>query len=573
MAAQFGRRLRRGATTTAVAAVAIAALAASQAPGATSTSAGGGRTADATPPPGTPVTGNSPYITDLPPLTATGEPSPSTGLPTTVPSQSGIPGPVLAAYMRAEKSLAGTKPGCNLPWQLLAAIGQVESTQARGGKVDAEGTTKVPILGPVLNGAGFANISDTDHGQYDGDTVHDRAIGPMQFIPSTWETWGQDGNGDGARDPNNIYDAALAAGNYLCANGRDLSTESDLHSSILGYNNSQAYLKTVLSWLEYYKNGTYHVPEGAGVLPVGTAPSGTGPAGPGPTSPAATTPSPSSTPSDPGGPAGPGPSGSPSGPSTPVPPSGTPKPTPPRGGGGSTTPPPGGSSPSTPTLPAVKQLEKVGGGTLTATAGALFGDRAGVRAEDATGRPVRGVSVRFEIVGTTDSRFTGGSSTATVTTGVDGLATGPAVQAGDQAGDFTVRATVRGITGVDFAATVTARQADALVRTGAGALTAAPGAEFANAVEVKATDKGAAAPGVAVTATMITSEGDATVPGAGPYFKDAAGNPLRSLKDLKTDANGVLQLPKIYADDAKGTFLLRLETTGGATLTIDLTVA
>ena len=154
-----------------------------------------------------------------------------------------------------------------MPWQLLAAIGKVESGQARGGKVDAAGTTFSPILGPVLNGVGFANISDTDNGAYDGDSTHDRAVGPMQFIPSTWATWGQDGNGDGRKDPNNIYDAALAAGRYLCADGRDLAVKSDLDRAILGYNHSQEYLNTVLSWFEYYKRGTHEVPDGAGVLP------------------------------------------------------------------------------------------------------------------------------------------------------------------------------------------------------------------------------------------------------------------------------------------------------------------
>ena len=48
-------------------------------------------------------------------------------------AEAGIPATVLAAYKKAEAALAESKPGCELPWQLLAAIGKVESGQARGG--------------------------------------------------------------------------------------------------------------------------------------------------------------------------------------------------------------------------------------------------------------------------------------------------------------------------------------------------------------------------------------------------------------------------------------------------------
>ncbi|OEV19807.1 hypothetical protein AN219_27625, partial [Streptomyces nanshensis] len=75
---------------------------------------------------------------------------------------------------------------------------------ARGGDLRSDGTTRRPILGPVLDGDGFARITDTDGGAWDGDTRFDRAVGPMQFIPGTWRSWGADGNGDGRKDPHNI---------------------------------------------------------------------------------------------------------------------------------------------------------------------------------------------------------------------------------------------------------------------------------------------------------------------------------------------------------------------------------
>ncbi|MFJ2588230.1 lytic murein transglycosylase [Streptomyces sp. NPDC087538] len=543
MAAQFGRRLRKGATTTAVAAVAVAALSASGAPGATLvTGSGDPQATGSTPPPDdSAATGNSPYYTDLPPLNTPNKPGTSTNLPVTGSAESGIPASILAAYKKAEQTVAGSDAACRLPWQLLAAIGKVESGQARGGRVDANGTTFSPILGPVLDGRGFAMIKDTDNGAYDGDSTHDRAVGPMQFIPSTWATWGQDGNGDGRKDPNNIYDAALAAGRYLCAGSRDLSLAADLDRAVLSYNHSDAYLRTVRSWFDYYKRGTHEIPDGTGAVPPGLG---------------------SGADRDSGSPS---PSPSPSGPGKPTPSPGPSKP----GGGGSTDPTPE-PTPSE-TLAAV---ENAGTGTLAATAGDAFAERIKVRAKNSLGGPLAKVSVTFTVAGDTDAAFDGGKKAVTLRTGADGTVTAPVLKAGEKAGKFTVRATATGrsLPPVTYGATVTARQADAIARTDDKALTAAPGAEFADTVEVKATYKGKIASGVAVTATMITDAEKPAENDKGPCFKDADGKTVRTLTGLKTGADGTLKLPAIYADGTAGTYKLRLTTEGGATVVIELKV-
>ncbi|RII18420.1 hypothetical protein DSC45_10920 [Streptomyces sp. YIM 130001] len=562
MAAVFGRRLRKTTVTAAVAAAAVAALSASQAPGLTDTPQGRKATSDSSNPSGDDsATGDSPYYTDLPPLKTPKPPGGGTGSPGA--AEAGIPATVLDAYKKAESTLREARPGCNLPWQLLAAIGKVESGQARGGKVDSNGTTLSPILGPQLNGEGFARITDTDGGAYDGDTTHDRAVGPMQFIPQTWSNWGKDGNKDGKKDPNNIYDAALAAGHYLCGDGRDLASTADLHRAILSYNRSQEYLNTVLTWLEYYRKGTHEVPDGSGVQPDDRSDAKRPSAG------ASPSPSPSKKPG--GGSPSPSPGGG-----------GSTSP----GGGGSTSPGGGGSetpgegddgseTPSPEPADRVAALKAASTGELTATEGTSFATRPSVRALDGKGAGVAEVKVKFTLVGTTDSRFDGGTTSATVTTDGSGRAIAPSLEAGARTGEFTVRAKIVGRTlaGADQTAKVTARQADALARTSDKALTCEPGGEFADAVEVKATLDGKAAAGVEVAATMIKSADNAEVNDKGPYFKDAQGKTLRSLKGLETDANGVLKLPKVYADDTAGTYLLRLTAIGGGSVTVELKVA
>ncbi|MFE7434012.1 lytic transglycosylase domain-containing protein [Streptomyces tendae] len=573
MAAHFDRRLRKAAVTTTVAAVAVATLSASQAPDVTADGNGRQTTADNMPtsdtPPEESATGNSPYYTDLPPLNSP-NPSPTTGTPSSRgSSEAGIPATVLDAYKKAESELRRAKPGCNLPWQLLAAIGKVESGQARGGRVDANGTTIGRIIGPQLDGNGFALIKDTDNGVYDGNSSYDNAVGPMQFIPSTWAWAGRDGNGDGKEDPNNVYDAALAAGHYLCRFDWDLSDQADLNRAILSYNNSQDYLNTVLSWLEHYRKGTHEIPDGTGSLPVGRSddtnagaspsPGRTGASTP-PTAPG-TTPSPGHSPSKPpssGRPTDPG--GPSTGPSTPpkdpTPPTETPTPAP------------------TPT-DTVHHLENAGTTGLTAIAGDTFAKKISTRAETEAGKAVGKVRIRFTVLGDTDAAFTGGDKVAAVTTNASGVAVAPALVAGEQTGGFTVRATVIGRTvpGLDYKATVTERVADALTSTGETELTCTPGGEFADPVEVKATLKGAVADQVAVTATLIKSEDDPTENDKGPYFKDADGNAVRTLTGRKTDANGLLELPKLFADDAEGMYVLRLTTPGGGRLDITLKVA
>ena len=93
-------------------------------------------------------------------------------------------------------------------------------------------------------GNGFAVIVDTDDGALDGNPRWDRAVGPMQFIPGTWVSWDNDGNGDGVIDPHNMYDATRSAAAYLCYLERRSGPSP--WNYILGYNASDAYVADVM---------------------------------------------------------------------------------------------------------------------------------------------------------------------------------------------------------------------------------------------------------------------------------------------------------------------------------------
>lgn len=159
------------------------------------------------------------------------------------------------AYLRASLDIVAVHPDCGLPWWLLAGIGRVESGHGTfaDSELDAAGTARPAIVGIALDGgSGTAVITDTDGGAYDGDPVSDRAVGPMQFIPSTWARYAADGNGDGVTDPQNLYDAAHAAADYLCTAGGDLRTDAGIRRAIYAYNHSDAYVSLVLDFTQDY---------------------------------------------------------------------------------------------------------------------------------------------------------------------------------------------------------------------------------------------------------------------------------------------------------------------------------
>lgn len=171
-------------------------------------------------------------------------------------ARAGIPEPAVRAYANAQ---LGEPRDCDVGWTTLAGIGWVESHHGTiGGRtLGADGRSSSRILGPALDGRRFAAVPATrTTTPWHGDPRWDHAVGPLQFIPSTWETWGADGDGDGVADPNDLDDAAYTAVRYLCADGHDLSTGSGWADAVFSYNHAQSYVDAVHTAATAYADRT-----------------------------------------------------------------------------------------------------------------------------------------------------------------------------------------------------------------------------------------------------------------------------------------------------------------------------
>ena len=147
--------------------------------------------------------------------------SPTTANPTATiapfgPAPIGVPNFVIDSFeippfLLPIYQACGTEYG--IPWEVLAAINKIET--------------------------GFGtNLNVSSAG----------AVGWMQFLPSSWETYGVDANGDGRKDPYNPVDAICAAAHYLELSGGT----SDLYNAILSYNHADWYVEEVLLYARAY---------------------------------------------------------------------------------------------------------------------------------------------------------------------------------------------------------------------------------------------------------------------------------------------------------------------------------
>jgi Transglycosylase SLT domain len=166
-----------------------------------------------------------------------------------------IPPVALRAYAYAEYVLNARKPACTLRWTTIAAIGKVESNHGRVGAstLGTDGRALPPIIGPALDGkGGRAKVADTDAGALDNDRAWDHAVGPMQFLPTTWRSYAIDADSDGIVDPNDVDDAALAVASKLCEANKDLSQAANWTAAIKTFPDLSTKLQEVFDAANLY---------------------------------------------------------------------------------------------------------------------------------------------------------------------------------------------------------------------------------------------------------------------------------------------------------------------------------
>ena len=171
-----------------------------------------------------------------------------------------IPAVAYDAYLSAAGRAPTITGSCRVEWEVLAGIGQVESRHGRMSgdhRLAVDGDVLPSIRGRALDGTrGTQTIVDTDGGDLDGDTAFDRAMGPLQFIPTTWRELGRDGNDDGTADPDNLYDASLTAVAHLCLREPgNYDDRGQLRRALIAYNASGRYADDVLAWVDRYQEG------------------------------------------------------------------------------------------------------------------------------------------------------------------------------------------------------------------------------------------------------------------------------------------------------------------------------
>lgn len=194
------------------------------------------------------------------------------------------------AYIEGAKRAQELVPGCAVDPLFLAGFGKVESGHgtANGASIQPDGMVLPKILGPPLDGSGVGGnvtpirnrLPADKRSLYGVNGAYDQAVGPMQFLGSTFGGLQPppdfDGDPSTIPTPHSYYDATLGAAILLCNAGDGLQDEASMRKGAFSYNRSSSYVEKVMG--EYQRLKTLmpagvQSASGPYVIPIANTPS------------------------------------------------------------------------------------------------------------------------------------------------------------------------------------------------------------------------------------------------------------------------------------------------------------
>ena len=164
------------------------------------------------------------------------------------------------AYIEGAKRAQELVPGCAVDPLFLAGFGKIESGHgtANGASIQPDGMVLPKILGPSLDGSGVGGNTTAISNKLPADKrflygvngAYDQAVGPMQFLGSTFGGLQPppdfDGDPSTIPTPHSYYDATLGAAILLCNAGNGLQDEASMRTAAFSYNRSSSYVEKVM---------------------------------------------------------------------------------------------------------------------------------------------------------------------------------------------------------------------------------------------------------------------------------------------------------------------------------------
>jgi hypothetical protein len=184
----------------------------------------------------------------------------------------GVPQNVAVSIEKGFSRLRSDHPECKIDGAMLAAVASNES-HGWWDRVKDDGIMRPPLYGVSLDGSGkggnrtphINKLSQADKDRFGVTGRYIKAVGPTQFLPSTWINVEKE---HGAQlDPQSMIDSTLATGLYLCnragIQNDPLASDDSAAKAFRGYNNSGSYVKSAMGHTAKFREAINHARSGS----------------------------------------------------------------------------------------------------------------------------------------------------------------------------------------------------------------------------------------------------------------------------------------------------------------------